>query len=219
MSSEEDDEILSKWPPKDVVCVIDDALISELTGLNKDDPHFQDHLAHVSSLDLHLRDGKKGKIRRIENLSKLPNLLQLNLSFNALGRMEGLSSLRLLLELNLAENCLTRIEGIFHLRQLERLNLCGNQIERIPSSLSSLQALEALRLNRNSLCVLSDLQHLRSLPALHNLRIDSNPFPSPPAGDGIDTSDDVSVLRRHILGAVSPSLRVLDNQPLSAADR
>jgi Leucine-rich repeat (LRR) protein len=213
--SSDGDEILSKWPPQAVVCVIDDALLAELTGLDVHDSHYDDDLAQVTSLDLHLRDGAKGKIRRIESLSRLPRLQQLNLSHNALTKMEGLGSLLGLLELNLAENSLSRIEGIFHMKQLERLNLCGNRIERIPSSIASLTSLSALRLNRNRLSDWRDLQHFRDMHSLKNLRIDNNLFPAPPAL----SSSSSSSLRQHILSLVTPALEVLDNEPVTATDR
>lgn len=224
MSSDEGDEILSKWPPKAVVCIIDDALLCELSGLNENDSRLSDNFAKVESIDLHLRDGEKGKIRRIENLHKLPGLTQLNLSFNAIHRIEGLSSLKLLVELNLAENSISRIEGIFHLTRLERLNLCGNSIERIPSSFTSLRSLVALRLNRNRLGDLRDLQLLGDLPALRNLRIDNNLFPAPPAGAGAGAGAAAGLspaarLRHHLLQAAPPALQVLDNEPVTAAER
>ena len=219
--SSEGDEILSKWPPKAVVCIIDDELICELSGLDVHDSRYADDLARITSLDLHLRDGEKGKIRRIENLSKLPLLQQLNLSYNAVSRVEGLASLRFLVELNLAENSLSRIEGIFHMQHLERLNLCGNRIERLPSRLSSLP-LSALRLNRNRLCDLQDLEVFQGMHTLRNLRIDNNLFPSPPAPPRQPPSPSLSrqsLLRRHILHIATPWLEVLDNETVTAADR
>ena len=208
--SSDSDEILSKWPPKAVVCVINDSLICELSGLNVHNQHYTEDLAQLTSLDLHLRDGDMGKIRRIENMHKLPNLQQLNLSYNALNRMEGLTSLKLLVELNLAENSITRIEGIFHMKLLERLNLCGNMIERLPSSISSLMRLSALRLNRNRLSDLRDLEHFSNMHSLKNLRIDNNMFPA------LESS---MPLRRHILRTVTPALEVLDNEAVTPAER
>ena len=222
--SSDGEEILSKWPPKSVVCIIDDALICELTGLNVHDSQYVDHLAQLTSLDLHLRDGEKGKIRRIENLTKLPLLSQLNLSYNALHKMEGLGSLRQLVELNLAENSLTRIEGIFHMKQLERLNLCGNLIERVPSSVTALRSLSALRLHRNRLSELRDLQHFRELPTLLHLRVDNNLFPSPLPSTSSSSQQQQQLLRHLVLQAVTPpqgscSVQVLDNQSVTPAER
>ena len=42
----------------------------------------------------------------------LPNITELNLSFNALTRVDGLASLRQLKDLNLAENSITDLRGI-----------------------------------------------------------------------------------------------------------
>ena len=116
-------------------------------------------------LDLHLKDGleRLGKIRRIESMMLVPNLKQLNLSYNAIVRIEGLESLHSLVELNLAENGITKIENLECLKVLERLNLSGNQISRLPESISALKMLNNFRIARNQLDVVKDLYHLRSL--------------------------------------------------------
>jgi Leucine-rich repeat (LRR) protein len=68
--------------------------------------------AAVSALDLHLRDGSLGRIRRIEGLDRLVNLRQLNLSYNAITKIENLSCLsRSLVELNLAENDISSVRS------------------------------------------------------------------------------------------------------------
>ena len=212
--SNDDDEILSKWPPKSIICVINNTLLAEVTDYQEDinqEDDFDHYLYQITSLDLHLRDGSKGKIRKIEQLHKLPNLLQLNLSYNALVTIEGLESLLHLEELNLAENSLTSMEGIFHLKDLKRLNICGNMIERIPSDICSLRQLEALRLNRNRLHVVNDLNHLKEMRSLKYLRIDNNMFPSQDVeGTG---------LRRLILQKVTPSLDILDNVNVTDEER
>jgi hypothetical protein len=219
--SDADTDELSRWPPRSQVCVISDSLLAEVLGLSQD-PHQHQHqhalpdqLRATTSLDLHLRDGSKGKICRVQGLTRLVALQQLNLSYNALHKLEGLEALKQLRELNLAENCISRIEGIFHLTRLERLNLSGNVIERVPSSVSALVSLHSLRLNRNKLSDLRDLDHLRPLPALRNLRIDGNDFPVPPGATG----PPALALRRYVLQKVLPKLEVLDNEEVTAAER
>jgi Leucine-rich repeat (LRR) protein len=114
----------------------------------------QSSFIQLNKLDLHLRNGRYGKIKYIENLHQFPNLIQLNLSYNSIQLMNGLQSLQRLIELNLSENFILKIENIFHLSSLERLNLCGNQIERIPSNIQQLKCLNILRLNRNKVWIL-----------------------------------------------------------------
>jgi len=121
---------------------------------------------------------RKGKIRRIEQMHRLPNLRQLNFSFNAIVAIEGLERLHNLLELNLAENDIAVIENLASLRSLEKLNLSGNKIKRIPESISQLSRLTHLRIASNQLDVPKDLYHLGKLPKLEKLRIDRNPFSS-----------------------------------------
>lgn len=166
-----------KWLPNSNICIINRNLI--LKQSNNQSNNNNNNLSQIEILDLHLRDGKIGKIRKIENLNELINLKQLNLSFNAITKIEGLNNLLQLVELNLAENSISKIEGIFHLRSLERLSLCGNQIERIPPNISELHSLTRLRLNRNKLHIIEDLRYLSSLQSLQELRVDKNPFTEP----------------------------------------
>jgi Leucine-rich repeat (LRR) protein len=90
-----------KWEPSSVVCPITNELIYRQSGLRD--------LKKIEVLDLHIRDGSKGKIRKIENLAALVNLAQLNISYNAITRIEGLDQLLNLVELNLAENSIKRV--------------------------------------------------------------------------------------------------------------
>ena len=92
----DDSDASTLWPPEATVCYITDELIQAICG--------GEDAAAVTALDLHLRDGSLGKIRKIENLSAYVNLRLLNLSYNAIIKIENLESLRRLTELNLAEN-------------------------------------------------------------------------------------------------------------------
>jgi Leucine-rich repeat (LRR) protein len=200
MSTDESSTELQKWHPNSSVCLITDDLIIHQSG--------ETDFRRITALDLHLRDGSLGKIRKIENMESLVNIRQLNISYNALTRIEGLDNLVSLVELNLAENSITKIENLFGLRLLERLSLCGNDIERIPAEISQLKALTVLRLNRNKLAVQKDLENLSPLGNLRELRIDNNPITSGGNGD----------TRRYAIFVI-PLLRVLDNETITAADR
>lgn len=145
-------------------------LLQEVSGKEESQLH------EVRALDLHLRGSNKGKIKRIESLLLVPNLAQLNLSYNLISKIEGLDRLVNLTELNLAENSIAKIEGIEHLKSLERLNLSGNQIQRIPESIASLISLMHFRIARNNLDTLTDVRYLSNLSALKHLRLDENPI-------------------------------------------
>lgn len=154
-----------------MIVQINEKLISEITGYPIED--FQS----VQELDLHLREDRyEGKIRKIENLSIVPNLRRLNLSYNIITKIDGLERLVHLSELNLAENSIRKIENMESLKSLEKLNLSGNEIERIPPSIRQLSQLNHLRITRNNLTNLDDIKHLAQLPFLTNFRFDENPF-------------------------------------------
>jgi hypothetical protein len=182
------------------ICLITPELIAEISGSSIN------NISKLQVLDLHLRDEKRGKIRRIENLLLVPNLRQLNLSYNAISKIEGLGRLHNIIELNLAENAIKTIENLDSLRALERLNLSGNQIQRIPESISVLQRLTNFRIARNELDVVGDLRYLGNLPNLVKLRIDENPF-----------SGQANTLLFAIYCV--QSLQFLDGSSVTAADR
>lgn len=87
---------------------------------------------NVHALCLHGND-----ISKMEGLSQLQALTDLNLSANAITVMEGLQNLRNLRILNLASNRIQSIEALQGLNQLQSLNLAHNFI----STLSGLTAL------------------------------------------------------------------------------
>ncbi len=170
------------------IVVLNNKLIGEITELNDAEFH------QVRSLDLNLKDRLFGednslpqnavrKIRKIENLSLVPNVQYLSLSHNAINRIEGLDQLTGLLELNLAENGIKNIENLYSLRLLTKLNLSGNAISRIPASISHLKNLTHFRIARNILHVLNDLDHLHNLPKLVDLVAEDNPFCADSRGD------------------------------------
>lgn len=159
------------WKPNDKICIITPELIQQLSKIDN-----MNDLNKLTILDLHIKDGKKGKIRKIENMIYVPNLKQLNLSYNAITKIENLDRLRRLLELNLAENNIKTIENLDMLTSLTRLNLSGNQIERLPKSISQLRNLTNLRLARNKLYVVKDILYLKPIANLSKLYINDNPF-------------------------------------------
>ena len=79
-------------------------------------------------------------LRRIENLDRVPNLTELDLSHNKLTRIEGLEGLESLKRLVLAHNELERLEGVDQLDALETLTIHGNRL----TNLDDMQCLSTL---------------------------------------------------------------------------
>ena len=83
-------------------------------------------------------------IRRIENLTLVPSLTELDLSQNRISRLEGLNGLESLKRLVLAKNEIERLEGLEQLNGLETLQMQGNRITNI-DDVQSLSSLPCLR--------------------------------------------------------------------------
>jgi Leucine-rich repeat (LRR) protein len=167
-------------------------LISNVTGYKLNE------FREIQTLDLHLRNNE-GKIRKIDNLQLVPNLRQLNLSYNAITKIEGLDRMVHLVELNLAENSIKTIEGLSSLRSLQKLNLSGNFIERIPESFGNLIRLSHLRIARNRLSTINDIKILSKLRKLTNLRIDENPLMKQSSTSSSSPSYFTSFLLFHVM--------------------
>ena len=155
--------------PAPSICYISESLIRRQAN------HPAGPLREITSLDLHLKGRRMGKIRFLEHLGALTGLTELNLSYNVIAKIEHLDKLSLLRDLNLAENQLKRIENLECLTRLERLNLSGNKISRVPRSMRTLRRLAVLRLARNELNCLEDFEHLAPLKALTSLSMHDNP--------------------------------------------
>lgn len=175
----------SKLPGVPFLVTIDRNLILEVKKKDKSENILHNgkyELSLVTQLDLHLKeeDGREvRKIRTIENLVELvPNVEILSLSYNAITTIQGLNGLSKLITLNLAENDIEvlDINALCHLSSLEKLNLSGNKIKRIPSDIYRLSLLTDLKLARNKLEVLKDLNHLVNLPFMVNLTAEDNDF-------------------------------------------
>ena len=98
---------------------------------------------NVHTLCLHCNE-----ISKIECLSHLQALKDLNLSANAITDIEGLQNLRSLKSLNLASNRIQSLTGLQGLGQLQSLNLAHNFI----STLSGLTAIQVSLLMRLQYC-------------------------------------------------------------------
>ena len=129
-------------------------------------------------------------LRRIENLTLVPSLTELDLSHNRISRMEGLDALESLKRLVLSKNEISRIEGVETLESLERLELQGNRVSN-----------------------LDDVQSLAHLPCLRHVQLqvrggqpdERNPMCDHPAYR--------SAMRRML-----PNLQTLDGERTQLAD-
>ena len=129
-------------------------------------------------------------LKRIENLSLVPSLTELDLSCNKISRMEGLDGLE----------------------SLKRLVLSSNEIERI-EGLESLDALETLQLQGNKITNLDDVQSLSSLPCLRHFQLQVRGGNADERTPMCDHPAYRSALRRML-----PQLQTLDGERVLLAD-
>lgn len=114
-------------------------------------------------------------LRRIHGLNKFVNLRELDVSGNSIVRIEGVGHLTHLTHLNLADNRITMIGGIWSLLNLKTLNISGNRIETIPRRFRALQMLETLRLDRNAIRRIEEIDSLVPMRRLRHLSLIGNP--------------------------------------------
>ncbi|KAM3924765.1 uncharacterized protein RB166_008112 [Leptodactylus fuscus] len=122
-------------------------------------------------LDLSLNELTKLKTNSFHHL---PNLLELNVSCNALHSIPGLVVLPNILTLDISYNAIAEIEQFKVCTQLVHLNVSHNKIESI-KELPSLANLTRLHLNSNKLYSLDGIQNL---PKLYELYVQHNEITS-----------------------------------------
>ena len=108
-------------------------------------------LEEIHSLNFTELEAKDFKFTKISNLECLPNLAELNLSYNEIDKIDGIKNLKSLKVFNIAENLIRDISPVMHLTSLVILNVNGNQIDFVPECLGSLEVLETLKISRNKL--------------------------------------------------------------------
>jgi len=124
---------------------------------------------------LHSLTLTKQGLERMENLSALPNLVELFLQHNAIKRIEGLQGCRKLRRLWLCENRIQAIEGLENLGDLRELCVQGNRIARL-DGLNNSANLRKLDVSRNSITRLTELDSLVRLAQLRELALQSDTF-------------------------------------------
>lgn len=120
-------------------------------------------------------------VTSMDRVSKLNNLIELDLSFNKLGRLEmtSLSNLTHLSYLNLESTGITNIEyGTFsHQTRLITLDIAYNQLKEIDFSMfASLSELQSLYIDGNNLTSLDFIQLFDTFPKLGVIGMQDNQF-------------------------------------------
>lgn len=99
---------------------------------------------------------KRNKVSKIENLVSLPNLENIDLSFNVIREITNLNTLEKLRHLNLRNNIIDNIYGLGLLQVLESLDLANNKVKKI-ERLEKCINLKSLNLSGNFIAVLDGL--------------------------------------------------------------
>jgi len=120
-----------------------------------------DMIYNIWSLDL-----SNNQLQKINyDLSCLPNLKELNLSYNQISKIQNLDNLSSLSKLELQTNKLTSTKWLQKLSSLKELNLWYNEILDI-KSLSNMTNILDLQLQHNQISDISDLSNLSNLESL-----------------------------------------------------
>ncbi|KAL4095390.1 hypothetical protein PRIC1_008764 [Phytophthora ramorum] len=132
----------------------------------------------VQALDLSTNTRKPRRpLKRLKALSELTNLVQLDLSGNAVERLDGLQAFTQLQSLAMPRNHLKTLSApLFALKGLTHLDLSGNFIVHLPRAFSGLTRLEVLNLSGNNLGTLREVDALAPLTNLLSCSLAANPF-------------------------------------------
>ncbi|XP_074645217.1 uncharacterized protein LOC141901698 [Tubulanus polymorphus] len=127
-------------------------------------------------LCLRFADFSHNEISSLEESVKLIRKVEhLNLSHNKLLRIEHLSELSELMNLDLSHNALHDLNALHtKLGNLKKLNLSGNNITSL-QGLSKLYSLEILDLSSNDISKVMEVSHISRLPCLEKLLLMGNP--------------------------------------------
>ncbi len=116
---------------------------------------------HISKVGAGLQS-----LKQIIPLLMADNVHSLCLHCNEISKIECLSHLQALKDLNLSANAITDIEGLQNLRSLTSLNLASNRIQ-VLNGLQGLGHLQSLNLAHNFISTLSGLTALQVPPPMH----------------------------------------------------
>uniref|UniRef100_H3GS91 Protein phosphatase 1 regulatory subunit 7 n=1 Tax=Phytophthora ramorum TaxID=164328 RepID=H3GS91_PHYRM len=116
-------------------------------------------------------DAHNRSIGELGNLSELPKLCSLDVSFNKITSLRNVSTARELRELKIYNNKLTNTIGLKANSSLEGLQMNDNQIEQISGDFLALGRLKNLWLNGNQI---ASVQNLRGCKLLVHLDLGRN---------------------------------------------
>lgn len=111
-------------------------------------------------------------------LDSFRKLQILDLSHNTIEKMENLSKLINLMSLNLSYNKISKLENISTLKNLEILDLSNNLIQEIPSNIEANYNLSELRISSNLISTSQSIYSLQKLEKLVILDMSNNPITS-----------------------------------------
>lgn len=135
-------------------------------------------------------DAHNRGIEDIRDLSELPKLCALDLSFNKLKSLKNLQTTKELREVKAYNNQLTTLRGVRGNGNLEGLLVHENQLEEIAEDLLSLPKLKSLWLNSNRI---TSVQHLTACRLLVHLDLSRNRLTGV-AASGLDSLSSLEYL-------------------------
>ena len=144
----------------------------------------------------------------------LESVYKLQMPHMGIRKIEGLSLLPNLTELDLSSNHISKIEGLEKLEQLKKLTLANNEISKL-QNLSSLASLESLRLDGNKIANVDDVRCLENLPSLRSLHFAASPDAT--AADERNPLCDHPAYRTAVR-RILPALAALDGERTALAD-
>ncbi|KAG3196919.1 hypothetical protein PC128_g7254 [Phytophthora cactorum] len=135
-------------------------------------------------------DAHNRSIGEIGNLSELPKLCSLDVSFNKITSLRNVSTARELRELKIYNNKLNNTLGLKANSNLEGLQMNDNRIEEISSDFLALGRLKNLWLNSNKI---SSVRNLRGCRLLVHLDLGRNKLQGA-ASEGLDALNNLEYL-------------------------
>ncbi|RLO13576.1 hypothetical protein DYB28_010182, partial [Aphanomyces astaci] len=127
------------------------------------------------------------KLKSLDTLSSLTNVVTLDVSGHSIYTMDGLDLFVHLQHLNLARN---NIKVLKLPKPCETLDVSGNYISHIPKSIQQLTRLQCLNLSGNGLAVLKQVEILAPLINLHTRERSRRRFTGPLPHDEIRRESD-----------------------------
>ena len=172
----------------------------------------------VSLPNLLYLDFLDNKINIVENLDNLPNLRILLMPQNMVSEIKSLEKLTELEVLDLHSNRIKKVEGLKNLKSLKILNLADNLIEKM-EGMEDLESLEELNLKMNKI---ENCTNFGFLKKLQKLFLCENKIKDPDGLQYINTLLEIaldgneicSIMKNYVenMFELIPSLKILDHK-------